>query len=47
MFYIVSGTEYKELDPSGYFTNDQAIAQNVAFRPISNYHYETSLVSVV
>lgn len=45
MFYIVTGTEYKELNPNGYFTNERLNAQKLVFRPINDYHYEERLIS--
>lgn len=44
MYYLVTGTEYKELDPSGYFTNEKNIAKDVVFRSPDNYHYESRLI---
>ena len=44
MYYIVTGSEYRELDQDGYFTNDEKIAKDVVFRPVNNYHYEDRLI---
>lgn len=43
-YVIVIDFEYKELDPDGYFTNEEKIAKDVVFRPVNNDHYGDRLI---
>ena len=44
MYFIIPEKEYKEVDSTGYFTNDYKIAKYLAFRPKQDFHFETRIV---
>lgn len=45
MFFLESDKTYLKLPPNGFFTNEESIAKDLAFRPPSNQHYETTVIN--